>query len=96
MPLFVSDAFKSEQNPKLTLLRTCNMLARRLSKALDMALCGRLLIFLARVYTLNDKAGVNLLGAINVLPLPLDDVQPGALDSLGAAGGARTVVVWCV
>lgn len=60
MAVFCSDTFMRDMTPKLTLLRTCNMLARRLSKALDMQLCGRLLIFLARVYALNDKAGVNM------------------------------------
>jgi hypothetical protein len=49
----------------LCLLRSCNGLLKRLSKAQDLRLCGRILIFIARIYPLADKSGVNLHGAVS-------------------------------
>ena len=43
-----------------------------------MQLCGRILVFIVRLYPLSDKSGLNLQGAINsALPLPLDEVGMG-------------------
>ncbi|GLI69388.1 hypothetical protein VaNZ11_013989 [Volvox africanus] len=82
--VFCSDDFRREQGAKLALLRMSNMLFRRLSKAYDVRLCGRLLIFISRCYELNDKSGLNVVGALNGgLTLPVDEVEPGAVDSIG-------------
>ncbi|KAG2441455.1 hypothetical protein HXX76_003077 [Chlamydomonas incerta] len=82
--VFCAEDFRREQGAKLALLRMSNMLFRRLSKAYDVRLCGRLLIFISRCYELNDKSGLNVLGALNTgLALPVDDVAPGATDSIG-------------
>ncbi|GIL96451.1 hypothetical protein Vretimale_2164, partial [Volvox reticuliferus] len=82
--VFCSEDFRREQGAKLALLRMSNMLFRRLSKAYDVRLCGRLLIFISRCYELNDKSGLNVVGALNSgLTLPVDEVEPGAVDSIG-------------
>ncbi|KAJ3413691.1 hypothetical protein HDV05_007679 [Chytridiales sp. JEL 0842] len=50
----------------LVLLRFCNELLRRLSKAKNTVFCGRILIFLTSVYPLTERSGVNLRGDFNV------------------------------
>lgn len=47
------------------LLRICNSLKRRLSRSQDTALCGRILIFLASIFPLCDRSGVNLKSTFN-------------------------------
>lgn len=43
-----------------------------------MQLCGRILVFIARLYPLSDKSGLNLHAVINSgLPLPIDEVRRG-------------------
>jgi THO complex subunit 1 len=49
--------FKQKQ---LVILRTCNELLRRLSRALDPAFCGRVFIFMFQSFPLGDKSSVNL------------------------------------
>ncbi|KAF5841715.1 THO complex subunit 1 transcription elongation factor-domain-containing protein [Dunaliella salina] len=69
---------------RLCILRSCNNLLRRLSKSQDLQLCGRILVFIARIYPLGDKSGVNLQGTVNSgLSLPIDEVSPGDKDSNG-------------
>ena len=61
---------------KLLILRTCNMLLRRLSKSFNAVLCGRVLIFLAKLFPLAERSGVNLHGTINLgNTTPIDDVE---------------------
>ncbi|KAI8815423.1 THO complex, subunit THOC1 [Cladochytrium replicatum] len=50
----------------LVLLRFCNELLRRLSKTKDTATSGQILIFLANVFPLSERSGVNLRGDFNV------------------------------
>lgn len=50
----------------LVLLRLCNELLRRLSKAEDTIFCGRILIFLSKSFILGERSGVNLRGEFNV------------------------------
>eukprot|EP00887_Chlorella_sp_A99_P000489 scaffold17.g489.t1 len=72
-------AFKEEkvfQRSNLTLLRTCNLLLKRLSKAANAPLCGRILLFLAKFLSLTERSGVNLLGTFNTENVtPVEDVQ---------------------
>lgn len=49
----------------LILLRTCNETLRKLSKTENAALCGRIQIFLASVFPLSERSGVNLKGEFN-------------------------------
>ncbi|KAL4439830.1 hypothetical protein ABPG75_002831 [Micractinium tetrahymenae] len=79
---FKSPAFHGAS--KLTLLRTCNMLLKRLSKSANAMLCGRVLLFLAKLLPLTERSGVNLGGAFNTDNVtPVEEVQEGAVDSEG-------------
>ncbi|GLT64971.1 hypothetical protein SLA2020_374300 [Shorea laevis] len=42
------------------MLRTCNQLLRRLSKASDVVFCGRILMFLAHFFPLSERSAVNI------------------------------------
>lgn len=55
----IAKDFKSKN---LVILRTCNELLRRLSRAEDTAFCGRVFIFLFQSFPLGDKSSVNLRG----------------------------------
>lgn len=67
-----------------TLLRTCNLLLKRLSKSQDAPLCGRVLMFLAKFLPLTERSGVNLTGAFHTENVtPMEDVPEGALDAEG-------------
>ncbi|KAG5539249.1 hypothetical protein RHGRI_019716 [Rhododendron griersonianum] len=53
---------------KLVMLRTCNQLLRRLSKANDVVFCGRIIMFLAHFFPLSERSGpytVNIKGVFN-------------------------------
>lgn len=50
----------------LVLLRLCNELLRRLSKAEDTIFCGRILIFLSKSFPIAERSAVNLRGDFNV------------------------------
>lgn len=51
---------------KLVMLRTCNQLLRRLSKANDVVFCGRILMFLAHFFPLSERSAVNIKGVFNL------------------------------
>ncbi|KAK8970863.1 hypothetical protein KSP40_PGU008019 [Platanthera guangdongensis] len=51
---------------KLVMLRTCNQLLRRLSKANDVVFCGRILMFLAHFFPLSERSAVNFKGVFNI------------------------------
>ncbi|KAK1999863.1 guanylate kinase [Colletotrichum falcatum] len=55
--------FKQKQ---LVILRSCNELLRRLSRAEDTAFCGRVFIFMFQSFPLGDKSSVNLRGEYHV------------------------------
>lgn len=62
----------------LTLLRLCNELLRRLSKAKNTVYCGRILMLLSNVFPLGERSGVNLKGEYNldnITPIESDDVS---------------------
>ncbi|GER43279.1 THO complex subunit 1 [Striga asiatica] len=50
---------------KLVMLRTCNQLLRRLSKANDVVFCGRVIMFLAHFFPLSERSAVNIKGVFN-------------------------------
>ncbi|KAG9255173.1 THO complex subunit 1 transcription elongation factor-domain-containing protein [Emericellopsis atlantica] len=50
----------------LIVLRSCNELLRRLSRAEDTAFCGRVFVFLFQYFPLGDKSSVNLRGQYHV------------------------------
>ena len=51
---------------KFAILRMCNELLRRLSRAEDIAFCGRVFIFLFQSFPLGDRSSVNLRGEYHV------------------------------
>lgn len=54
------------------------------SQAHDVHLCGRILIFIAKIYPFFDKSGLNTNWFINSgLALPMDVLQPDCLDTEG-------------
>ncbi|KAF2204814.1 hypothetical protein GQ43DRAFT_363832 [Delitschia confertaspora ATCC 74209] len=57
---------KSSRNKDLVILRSCNELLRRLSRAEDAVFCGRVYIFLFQTFPLGDKSSVNLRGDFHV------------------------------
>ncbi|KAK4153697.1 THO complex subunit 1 transcription elongation factor-domain-containing protein [Chaetomidium leptoderma] len=69
--------FKQKQ---LVILRTCNELLRRLSRALDPAFCGRVFIFMFQSFPLGDKSSVNLRGEYHVENVTTFDQEPPAAD----------------
>ncbi|CAM9154644.1 unnamed protein product, partial [Ectocarpus fasciculatus] len=52
---------------KMTVLRFCNALLRRLSKSCNTEFCGRILMFLAAIYPLSERSAVNISGKVRVL-----------------------------
>lgn len=63
-------------NTKLVILRSCNDLLRRLSRADDTPFCGRVFIFLFQVFPLGDKSSVNLRGEYHVENVTTYDETP--------------------
>ena len=51
--------------PKLAVLRICNQLLRRLSKAHHVMLAGRIHIFLSLILPSTDRSAVNATGLVN-------------------------------
>lgn len=61
----------------LVILRSCNELLRRLSRAEDTAFCGRVFIFLFQSFPLGDKSSVNLRGEYHTENVTTyDDLTP--------------------
>jgi THO complex subunit 1 len=68
---------KHFKQKNLVILRTCNELLRRLSRAEDTAFCGRVFIFMFQSFPLGDKSSVNLRGEYHVENVTTFDVIPG-------------------
>ncbi|KAL5120610.1 hypothetical protein ACEQ8H_001358 [Pleosporales sp. CAS-2024a] len=63
--LFYANLINSK-NKDLVILRLCNELLRRLSRAEDPVFCGRVYIFMFQSFPLGDKSSVNLRGNFHV------------------------------
>ena len=61
--LIVQKHFKQKS---LVILRACNELLRRLSRAEDTVFCGRVVIFMFQSFPLGDRSSVNLRGEYHV------------------------------
>ncbi|RCI13739.1 hypothetical protein L249_7948 [Ophiocordyceps polyrhachis-furcata BCC 54312] len=57
---------KHFKQKNLVILRSCNELLRRLSRAEDTAFCGRVFIFMFQSFPLGDRSSVNLRGEFHV------------------------------
>ena len=67
---------KHFQPKKLVILRACNELLRRLSRAEDTAFCGRVFIFMFQSFPLHDRSSVNLRGEYHVENLTSYEESP--------------------
>jgi THO complex subunit 1 len=67
--------FKQKQ---LIILRSCNELLRRLSRAEDTGFCGRVFIFMFQSFPLGDKSSVNLRGEYHVENVTTYDQEPAS------------------
>lgn len=66
----------------LVILRSCNELLRRLSRAEDTAFCGRVFIFMFQSFPLGDKSSVNLRGEYHTENVTtFDKLPPKELDT---------------
>lgn len=65
MPSLIVSQINSK-NKDLVILRLCNELLRRLSRAEDPVFCGRVYIFMFQSFPLGDKSSVNLRGNFHV------------------------------
>ncbi|RKF58695.1 THO complex subunit 1 [Erysiphe neolycopersici] len=65
----------------LIILRSCNELLRRLSRAEDTAFCGRVFIFLFQSFPLGDKSSVNLRGEYHTENITTFDSVSHTMDS---------------
>ncbi|KAJ9606092.1 hypothetical protein H2200_009053 [Cladophialophora chaetospira] len=81
---------KHFKQKSLVILRCCNELLKRLSRAEDTVFCGRVFIFLFQSFPLGDKSSVNLRGEFHVEniidfdPTPVkseDAIKPMELDA---------------
>jgi THO complex subunit 1 len=60
----------------LALLRSCNELLRRLSRAEDAVFCGRVFFFLFQTFPLGDKSSVNLRGEFHTENVTVFEKEP--------------------
>jgi THO complex subunit 1 len=75
--LLISRNFKQKN---LVILRCCNELLRRLSRAEDTVFCGRVFIFLFQSFPLGDRSSVNLRGEFHVENVTNFDPAPKRSD----------------
>lgn len=79
---------KHFEKKNLIILRSCNELLRRLSRAEDTVFCGRVFIFLFQSFPLGDKSSVNLRGEYHVENVTIlesvmpavEEVRPDSMD----------------
>ena len=73
----------------MIILRSCNELLRRLSRAEDTVFCGRVFIFLFQSFPLGDKSSVNLRGEYHTENVTTyDDISPKPVEG-SVEGGAE-------
>ncbi|KXJ97428.1 THO complex subunit 1 transcription elongation factor-domain-containing protein [Microdochium bolleyi] len=74
---------KNLKQKSLVMLRTCNELLRRLSRAEDAAFCGRVFIFMFQSFPLGDRSSVNLRGEYHVDNVTKYEVTPAKIEGDG-------------
>ncbi|PGH11436.1 hypothetical protein AJ80_07115 [Polytolypa hystricis UAMH7299] len=72
---------KHFKQKSLIILRSCNELLRRLSRAEDTVFCGRVFIFLFQSFPLGDKSSVNLRGEYHTENITTFDELPKPQES---------------
>ncbi|RDA93335.1 hypothetical protein CP533_0305 [Ophiocordyceps camponoti-saundersi (nom. inval.)] len=71
---------KHFKQKNLVILRSCNELLRRLSRAEDTSFCGRVFIFMFQSFPLGDRSSVNLRGEFHVENVTNYEVPAPAAD----------------
>lgn len=84
---------KNFDTKELVILRTCNELLRRLSRADDTAFCGRVYIFLFQSFPLGNKSSVNLRGEFHTENVTTWDQQDEPADDMEIDSGAPKIAV---
>ncbi len=72
---------KHFKQKSLIILRACNELLRRLSRAEDTVFCGRVFIFLFQSFPLGDRSSVNLRGEYHVENFTIYEKLPPKLEA---------------
>ena len=72
---------KHFKQKNLVILRSCNELLRRLSRAEDTAFCGRVFIFLFQSFPLGDRSSVNLRGEYHAENITSFEIEAVAEES---------------
>lgn len=91
---FLVDRFEEIINPEnlvpgkgtsLKLLKMCNSLIKRISKEKNTSFAGKILCFLADIFPLSERSGVNLRGDFNIENITLykSEITKDELDSTG-------------
>lgn len=88
-PVFLPASGRNTKS-KLALLRIANSLLRRLSNTQNTVFCGRILMFLAYVYPLSERSGVNVTGTFNVANVTKFD-EEGGDEAKGSDSGDKDV-----
>ncbi|KAL8760047.1 MAG: hypothetical protein Q9184_003442 [Pyrenodesmia sp. 2 TL-2023] len=84
----IAKHFKQKQ---LIILRACNELLRRLSRAEDTVFCGRVFIFMFQSFPLGDRSSVNLRGEYHVENVTVYE-KPPAKQTEGSEGAMEVDV----
>lgn len=74
---------KISESKKLVMLRFCNELLRRLSRAEDITFCGRVFIYMFQCFPLGDRSGVNLRGEYHTENVTTYETIPAQPDTEG-------------
>lgn len=72
---------KDFSSGKILLLRMCNDLLRRLSSAQNTVFCGRIQLFLARLFPLSEKSALNLMSHFNLENVTSYNKEAGRKDN---------------
>lgn len=72
---------KDFSSGKTLLLRMCNDLLRRLSSAQNTVFCGRIQLFLARLFPLSEKSALNLMSHFNLENVTSYNTEAGLKDN---------------
>lgn len=78
------DTLSEVRDLKTPILRLCNRLLSRLSRASDPQLCASILLFMTKVFPLSERSGMNLMNSLSpaLISRP-EEVSPGTVDSNG-------------
>ena len=85
VPIWTSEAFFTPC--KNHLLRMCNDILRRLSKSQNTIFCGRIQLFLARLFPLEEKSALNLMSHFNTENVTIFKRQSRSSDNGASDGG---------